>query len=584
MDWQHWQSYPHQYNYDDQQTSTTASVQSSHDTLSTYPMASATPSNHVARHLNNMTLVMNPPHILPQTAYIQDHYQQPPPYTEYPEHYPHHLSRVSHAAASPSLNVNADYRGRTTDYASMLISQPTNNYYPPYHMNSSWPSVQQPSTHPSLPFPRHIIQHVIHQPYAYPTPPRSSSSSLAFALGPPPSSDQPTRHMHTSTQSQAFYEDYLNTKTSEMAIQTKTASSLHPLHPSRAPANNLEISGRQDPLELLAPPSSSSRTFECRTLQPIQSPKKRKSESQMNSPSIKRVQIQLQPQQHDSLSFTAPCTEPTTPRTQRFIDADGTTPTSQLTPGRTYRLAYVQVPPKPWLTPTSAKGKRTQQVEPRRSPDQEYSTNEENDEDGLSSRVKDDMSNVKSSSRRTGDRDDRAPLEKLNSFFEDLFEAEDTISPDSPLTALNSDFFSSHTSSTSEPLLNSAQLGKATKLFSHLTRSSTMHSSSGTSPRRGRVKDMDSNTLSRFLKIVERSIKAGEDIEPLKFIDVAKDKSSELSEGKKTSKKLSRLEDTYEADINLDALKDELEVSRDSVLAAETVLAVLTSDRLPKEV
>jgi cohesin loading factor subunit SCC2 len=451
-------------------------------------------------------------------------------------------------------------------------------------MNSTWPSVQQPSTHPSLPFPRHIIQHVIHQPYAYPNPPRSSSSSLAFALGPPPSSNQPTRHMHAPTQSQAFYEDYLNTKTSEMAIQTKTASSLHSLHPSRAPANSLEISGRQDSLELLAAPSSSSRTFDCRTPQPIQSPKKRKSELQINSPSIKRVQIQFQPQQHDSLSFKVPCAQPITPRTQRFIAADGTTPTSQLTPGRTYRLAYVQVPPKPWLTPTSAKGKGTQRVEIRHSPDQEYSTNEENDEDGLSSRMKDDMSNAKSSSRRTGDRDDRAPLEKLNSFFEDLFEAEDTISPDSPLTALNSDFFSSHTSSTSEPLLNSAQLGKATKLFSHLTHSSAMHSSSGTTPRRGRVKDVDSNTLSRFLKIVERSIKAGEDIEPLKFIDVAKDKSSELSEGKKTSKKLSRLEDTYEADINLDALKDELEVSRDSVLAAETILAVLTSDRLPKEV
>lgn len=124
--------------------------------------------------------------------------------------------------------------------------------------------------------------------------------------------------------------------------------------------------------------------------------------------------------------------------------------------------------------------------------------------------------------------------------------------------------------------------------------------------------DLDTQVLSRLLKILERSVKAGEDIDP--FAYRAPPTSTKSSPKKPSTKKASKpkknerasrsltpkgadedAEDVIMEDakptpavelteLNFDKLTNLLEIARDSILAADCCIALLGSDRLTKQV
>ena len=235
----------------------------------------------------------------------------------------------------------------------------------------------------------------------------------------------------------------------------------------------------------------------------------------------------------------------------------------------------------------------------------------------------------RSSTKRTGDRDDRgdtplipgyrcsnnppftAPLEKLITLLEDIFEAEDTLPADASQESLPADFFSPITPDPSRPQLHPNLIRKLSKLISRLARpikrlrSSTAATLSPNASVPISIGDVETTIHSRILKMLERSVRAGEDLDPFKA-DKAPEMRTSASPNKKSkvSKKPtsdSRLQsqppdepqvdtnaDTAEppsvTDAELDTLAHNLELARDSILAADCCLALLGADRLPKQV
>ena len=237
----------------------------------------------------------------------------------------------------------------------------------------------------------------------------------------------------------------------------------------------------------------------------------------------------------------------------------------------------------------------------------------------------------RSSAKRTGDRDDRGntsliqshrsssdvactvPLEKLITLLEDIFEAEDTLPADAGPESLPADFFSPLTSDPSRPQLHPNLIRKLSKLISQVARpmkrlrSSTASTLSPNASRPCSIADVETTIHSRILKMLERSVRAGEDLDPFKA-DKAPEMRASASPNKKSkvSKKPASDSpvqsqapvggDEPQADANadaeppsvtdadLDALAHTLEFARDSILAADCCLALLGADRLPKQV
>ena len=265
-----------------------------------------------------------------------------------------------------------------------------------------------PSSFQTRPFAQSIFQRTAPST-AYPTPPgfNASSSSLAFALGGPASQPKPPSppKVHQPQESHAFFEDFLEQKTRQMnpprsspLVRSDTLRALTP--PPKAKAILPEES--PDPLAI----QSHSAVFAV-------TPKKRKPVMDMESPSIKRVNSMKSLTSHSGSQSSLPKTPqsktPLTPSStmssvsQRSVNA---TPTGK----RMVNLAYVSVPPSPWLTPC----KRSMSIDPRTDKSEVQDTPDDlggygSEDDSPLSPTKGRRVNdsVKSSARRTGDRDER---------------------------------------------------------------------------------------------------------------------------------------------------------------------------------
>ena len=123
---------------------------------------------------------------------------------------------------------------------------------------------------------------------------------------------------------------------------------------------------------------------------------------------------------------------------------------------------------------------------------------------------------------------------------------------------------------------------------------------------KGRMADIDVATLSRILKMLERSVRAGEDLDP--FPAGIGSSSQKSAKGKKSVKKAqaearsksqspgepaesdamqvdeSSAEQQPITEQDIEGLTRTLELARDSILAADCCVALLGSDRLPKQV
>ena len=127
-------------------------------------------------------------------------------------------------------------------------------------------------------------------------------------------------------------------------------------------------------------------------------------------------------------------------------------------------------------------------------------------------------------------------------------------------------------------------------------REGVANSSSG-SKTRDTLGDIGTPILSRLMKILERSIKAGEDLDPLRTSTHLPPVPSSPSKSKKGQKVPvdgidvqedgptvhdSHSQQLTESDVH--ELAARLEVSRDSILAAECCMALLSGESLTKQV
>lgn len=216
-----------------------------------------------------------------------------------------------------------------------------------------------------------------------------------------------------------------------------------------------------------------------------------------------------------------------------------------------------------------------------------------------------------------------APLEKLSALFDDIFEAEDALPLDMDIVDLPSEFFSPLTIDCARPLLHPNIIRKLTKYICQVAWPTKRVRQGATgnlgSPRgKGRMAEVDTQVLSRILKMLDRNVKAGEDLDPFIHVTVAAatrdkmnsprkpitkkaGKGSKKNDARAKSRTPQGEEDgDQEADNNMamdtqvsskeliemdyEKLTRALEIARDSILAADCCIALLGSDRLTKQV
>jgi cohesin loading factor subunit SCC2 len=198
--------------------------------------------------------------------------------------------------------------------------------------------------------------------------------------------------------------------------------------------------------------------------------------------------------------------------------------------------------------------------------------------------------------------------------IEDVFEAEDMLPSELEPSDLNHDFFSPLSVDLTRPYLSSAIIRKLTKYIGHVARPTkrlrqVAGGALGTPRGKGRMADVDTQMLSRLLKILERSIKAGEDIDPFASHHVpapsarsspkkpSAKKNAKAKKAERNSRSLTPKDDegaaredvameevAGDAEADFEKLAKELDVANESILAADCCIALLGSDRLTKQV
>ncbi|KAF8889236.1 hypothetical protein CPB85DRAFT_1441418 [Mucidula mucida] len=554
------------------------SVRDAHRLLGAYPMASATPSTHVARHLNGFATTAAPPSFVQPAYYVPYPPGPPPRYTEY-------APELSYLASSSASADDSGYWESSRDTAVTLINEQAGPSYP-YPSETHWsPSVNQPSTYSTGAFAHSIFQRTT-PTAAYPTPPpppiSSSSSSLAFALGRPAAQPPPSpSKVYTPDESTAFVNDFITRKTEQLKVEEA------PPRPTTPPRKReLSPQDSPDPLAL--------RTTTPSLIHSHVTPQKRKPVVEISSSPFKRMSIESlrtkslidskgRSRSTTSLTATPTSSRPSIPPTPSTISGYNTP----------RRRPYVAVPPNPWMTPTTM-GKQKKVVED----DSPYELGGFGSEDDTLP-----SSPLKSATR--GNRDDRAPLDKLAALLSDIFEAEDSIPVDVDLTDLDDRYWSHSTIDCSRPQLHPNMIRKLSKYIGYVSRPTKRVRQGVTgSPRKSRIGQVETASLSRIMKVLERSVKLGEDVDPFVWAHLAPPSARKNLSPKKQARtrKRSKSKTPGEADeeategqddmvvdkrepssVDFEKVALQIEHNRAAILAAECCITLLGSDRLPKQ-
>ncbi|KAI6042629.1 sister chromatid cohesion C-terminus-domain-containing protein [Pisolithus marmoratus] len=496
--------------------------------------------------MSNLSIVEPPPTYMhanqnnPYVAQYQSYHQPASPFAGYSNE----LAYLSNPSVPAS---HSAYWQATRDESVKLLS-----YGPPMNQSGYVPPPAQWSRNtPSSTFQPPALANSLLQRFnptsAYPTPPppgiRASSSSLAFALGNP--NKKPSERVYKPQESGPFVKDFLNR--SAQLIESKPI----PPAPAMPCKDTLSIDSRPHPPNPpLLPLAEASTT-----------PRKRKSPEDISTPSPKRIQT---------------CTsERSTPSVMTI----NTTPSKESKTPR-HVLAYVNVPPPSWRTPSG------KQLKPGERAGSDYSEDDDEYRHGA-------QSSVKLSARRTGDRDERAPLEKLTTLIEDIFEAEDSLPVDIQAADLPKEFFR-------RSQLQHNLIRKLTKYISQLAHPpkrtrrparEIVQNSHGAKSRET-LGDIESPILSRLMKVLERTIKAGEDLDPFRTsLPLPTDKSlkhsamdgagNEDGGAHRDTSQVSSHQHLTDSDVR--TLAAQLEIARDSILAAECCIALLSGEGLTKQ-
>ncbi|KAF8133417.1 hypothetical protein EV363DRAFT_1470656 [Boletus edulis] len=535
-------------------------VYDAHRLFAAYPPASATPSAHVTRHISNLSNPALPPTYMQanysafHTISYQTHPSSSSPFSDYSRELTYLSDPSTPAQHSPYWQATRNESVRYLSYGT-----PVNQYS--FSPPSNWTLTPTNSSYNPPAIANSVLQR-FNPTSAYPTPPppgiRSSSSSLAFALGYPSQAKSQPR-VYKPEESGPFFKDFLNrsallldSKDSKPNQQTNT----HQQSPSKVESL---------PPNLPPPPA---------VPQPSLTPRKRKSPDDLITPSRKRI--------HAANSTNSPSN----------IRFKSETPSLKSSKSSRQVLAYVNIPPPTWKTTPSTKSFSGDLA----------SGDESADEDHPRRNIHVD---IKPSARRTRDKDERAPLERLNTLIEDILEAEDSLAADIEPADLPKEYFSPLTVDCNHPHLQPSIVRKLTKYISQLarpskrsrrpTREGVANAGSG-SKARDTLGDIGTPTLSRLMKILERSIKAGEDLDPLRTSTHHPPPPSSPSKSKKGHKVPADGIDVHEdrptvhdshpkqlTDSDVHELTVRLEVSRDSILAAECCMALLSGEGLTKQ-
>ncbi|KAJ3753999.1 hypothetical protein EV360DRAFT_52476 [Lentinula raphanica] len=564
------------------------SIRDSHRLLASYPISSAVPSGHVARHLDNLSITAAPPSFVNHNLYNSANY--------------------SHAVNYPEYANEIDFAPRNSAY---MLSEICRSYpYPPPPPQWTTPHASYPNSPPSYQTPS--LAHAVFS-YGYPTPPSipipttSYTSSLAGALGPmvppnvpPPQPNHQIAHLPEPVPPPQSY-------THQQYLPADSASFFDDVVSKKLLADST-----RQPGPIVA---------QTRTLQPQghpSSPKKRKTEVfvEVSSPNKKvnlgtnNSRIPSTPSKlgRNSAAPTYPKTPSTTHSLATSVPFTPST-TGLLTPqsGRASSLPALQ---KPFVTPTTG-GRIKKGKQLLNSSDMEP----EDDEDELnltSSPLKpllyDSAKKAGRDGHLTHDREERSPLDKLMSLIQDIFEAEDGLptEPDA-MDVARGGLFNPDSQDRSRPQLSASVIRKLTKYFGQVrgarSTGKSLHSSP-TKARAGKLSDIGVDVLGRLLRILTRSLKIGGEVDPFGVLNGTRgDLSSDIhktpkkkksgtpagrnnneDEGNDGDKGKGKASAGYPFEppsaVDLDLLIQKLTQSRDGVLAAESVIALLGGENV----
>ncbi|KAG9017932.1 Sister chromatid cohesion protein 2 [Tulasnella sp. 427] len=354
---------------------------------------------------------------------------------------------------------------------------------------------------------------------------------------------------------------------------------------------------------------------------PAVTPQKRKFDDEpMKSPTIQRLQSldgirpkkhSLKPSSSGSASSGSAMSMSSTPRKMLEVYIDVPPPPKGYTPTAELKARQKQISSAN-VTPVNSQSMHRARMGSVLS-DVTRTEAESDDELALGSVMKPHRGSLmKSGNIRTGGRDDRGPLEKLTELLEDIFEAEDSVDPENLTADQLGHFFSRLTIDFQQPLLSTETIAKLTKAISQVARPTkrirlaSRDGALGTPGMAIGLAEIETSTLSRVLKLLGRSVKLGEDLDPFAGppATITTDVSAETAKGKKKSSSKGKaktdngadrarsrsktpLEDTEAtnevSDADMQQLERTLRVAKESARAADGCLALLCADKLPKQ-
>ncbi|KAG8885372.1 Sister chromatid cohesion protein 2 [Tulasnella sp. 332] len=561
------------------------------------------------------------------------------------------------------------------------------------YMHNAPPPTWTPSTYQTPPFAAPILDRPQYRPTAQGLPPSTphsvTPSSLSMALAepagsirwnpPPPAlerqqvswqpplndyrpqsySGSSSRQQYEPSESTHFFDSFLAKTVEDMKAQQPP--------PVAHSARNLAQVNTSSPALSLAPPAPGVKEpFPRKRETPPRETKSFSTAMPESSPDPLTIGFRaagpsnVTPQKR---KYEEPPTSPTIKRLQS-IDGSGrpshgtpksyaSIPPSGLSSPRKGVELYVDIPPLPpsWKTPKlsrkpvagvvakgMANGTMLNVVNAHRSrgesvlSDITKADTGSDDELALGSVLRLQHAGTSKSGQRTGERDQRGPMEKLTELLDDVFEAEDSLPADAEQINLDNtkqltQFFSRLTLNYAHPLLSTTIIAKFTRLISQVarptkrlrltSRDGTINTPAATAG----LSDIEVGTFSRVLKLLSRSVKLGEDMDPFvgppplpKSASMSGDDSKPVKGKKKADLKKKRPSkraqsgshvddndpgepvDDGEIDAeeagssrmgaiteDLEKLESQLHMSKEAILAADACLALLSADKLPKQ-
>ncbi|KAG8957597.1 Sister chromatid cohesion protein 2 [Tulasnella sp. 419] len=589
-------------------------------------------------------------HVSSQHSSHAPHRQSQPSQYHYSHQQHQHQHQQLNAPSQPQQSASswAPSGFQPNAFASSLLSSNQYSYPPPMTLP---PGVSTNRTPSSLSMALGDPAEHRSAPRHHNLPPKPQVSMTHQLPAPPP----PARREHTAAESRDFFNGYLENVTKDIeALKTgpakkSTVAVVIPTPPRHSlpprPMQSQEVKPaphkQQPPPQPSMPSSHSVPIFPSRTktpplsssrsgglygskLQPDESPdplalgdlttavrpsftpRKRKPEEMLASPTVKRLQSV------DSNTSSRPSSSTTrTPGSVKFDCVEiPSHPVHKNSPTK-----------GPGSGPTLGKEFYRNRMGSEVSDVTRDGNAPSDDELALGSAMRSERG--KGTGPRTGDRDDRGPLEKLQTLLDDIFEAEDSIPADTDSTTVDEDqffqFFSRLTTDYTRPLLSSAIMAKLTKAIGVVARPMKrirlQTGKIGPTPRRAGLTELDPQILSRILKMLGRSARLGEDLDPfagppvsMSVLTVEVASPTKSGKGKKKAAGTKKnaggkgaakgvegeepvehenQEDTTNSldvtEEQWEKMSKELEMAKESAIAADCCLALLSADKLSKQ-